>query len=150
MKKYVRPIVLGTIILGLGVASWFGYKGKTSQTPDNTQVPEGAQDRYSETATPQATATSTEISNPSGQIFSSDGTGFNVISTDPFCAEISGSFTGQPGGLQNAGRLAQALGNGKITFYRDGKEPITIDTDADPFPDEVSMVHIGDYACKER
>lgn len=150
MKKYVKPIVTGTIILGVGIASWFAYKGKTSPTPGDTQEPEGGQARYGETSIPLATATSTEINTPSGQIFSSDGTGFNVISTNPLCAEISGPFTGQPGGLQNSGRLAQALGNGKITFYRDGKDPITIDTDADPFPDEVSLVHIGDSACKER
>ena len=87
-----------------------------------------------------------------GVIYSAEGTPFYVV-PDPekfgrMCAEISGTFQDIPGQRQDAGRLAQALGNGEIKFFRSGFPDVTIDTSADPFPSEVKMVHIGDIGCK--
>jgi len=114
MKKYVKPIVTGTIILGVGIASWFGYKGKTSQTPNNTQVPEGAQNRYSETATPQATATSTETNTTSGYLFASDGTPFEIVNVpgheNESCVKVGGPFEDVDGSRHNVYRATEAIG----------------------------------------
>lgn len=153
-RRQVTQIVVGGIVLtGVALVAWFGFHDG-SPTPN---VDKGDPDRFSTSETNPLSTPTTEAINTSINtvqpvtIYASDNTPFDVIypagHEDEICAEVGGPFNNVAGQRHDAGRLAQALGNGNITFNING-QPITIDTDANPFPSQLSLVHAEDFACK--